>query len=166
MRMRVALAALEIVTTIVFLADWSQNPDDVISESLYAHRGFRMLLSFCVWLHLGLFAAAHRHDALTLAAIAAAGVGWFLVVAFDNRTGVVVHWVGVAVFCLASLAAALATIASKILLGLIAADAVLAAVYMSLAVQRNPQAAPIQRAAFLLLLGIMACAIHSLDLQS
>ena len=154
-----ALAFVELVTAVVYIAEWNQRPRDVISESLYHNRDFGLLLSFYVWLHLGLFAAANKRNTLAWASAAVASMGWMLVVAFDNRTGVVVHWVGVPIFCLASLACALSVPQSNAVLALLAVDAVLAASYMVLAVQRLNEAAPVQRAAFLLLMGLMAVVV-------
>ena len=139
----VFLATVQFSVSALFVIDCAAHPADTISDSLYANHAFCLLVSFFIWLHLALLSSTTLVGAL--AAVAAAG--WFLVVAFDNRTGSILHAVGVVVFTVAATAAAAA--AFPRLIPVIAADLALAVAYMVLSVTHSAQGtAPVQRAAF------------------
>ena len=141
----VFLMTTQLAVLALFVIDCAVHPTGTISETLYLDRAFCMLVSFFIWLHLALVAL--NSTALVGAFAAVAGVGWFLVVAFDNRTGSILHAVGVVVFTVAAAIAAGA--AFPRLIPAVAADLALAVAYMVLSVTHSAHGtAPVQRAAF------------------
>jgi hypothetical protein len=141
----VFLATVQFSVAALFTIDCAAHPTDTISDSLYADRAFCMLVSFFIWLHLALVAL--NSTALVGAFAGVAAAGWFLVVAFDNRTGSILHAAGVVVFTVAAAIAAGAAFPK--LIPAVAADLALAVAYMVLSVTHSAQGtAPVQRAAF------------------
>ena len=139
----VFLMTTQLAVLALFVIDCAVHPTGTISDSLYANHAFCLLVSFFIWLHLALLSSTTLVGAL--AAVAAAG--WFLVVAFDNRTGSILHAAGVVVFTVAAAIAAGAAFPKFI--PAVAADLALAVAYMVLSVTHSAQGtAPVQRAAF------------------
>ena len=152
----VTLTTVQLSALALYGIDCAQHPTATISDSLYGDRAFCLLVSFFVWVHLSLLAA--RHSTLVGVFSAAAAVGWFLVVAFDNRTGSVLHAVGVVAF---AVAVTIAVVAAFPRFSVIAgADFALALVYMGLSVTHSPHTAPVQRVAFAGLVVFLVAAVQ------